>query len=196
MHAMRCEAVLGAHVWCVVFGDVVMIQFLPPPVSGACGAGKSFTADQLLVKMFQTAHRTDWLQDLRKVRHSSPFLLPFPLSFLLFFPLPTFLSPSLPLFFLLLPLLSHTPLTASPSHTQYWQVSSVVLKALGTACTESNKDSSRIVSQEALNLESFNNETMATPAGKIGGYLVQWVADCQSKNKLLLPGPSELHLEL
>lgn len=30
--------------------------------------------------------------------------------------------------------------------TQYWQVSSVVLKALGTACTQSNKDSSRIVS--------------------------------------------------
>lgn len=60
--------------------------------NGACGSGKSFTADQLLVKMFQNTQRTDWLQDIRK----------------------------------------------------YWQVSTVVLKALGTACTEQNKDSSRI----------------------------------------------------
>ena len=115
MHAMQCDAILGVHVWCVVFGDVIMIQLFPPPVSGASGAGKSFTADQLLVKMFQTAHRTDWLQDLRKVQHPSSFLspslplslFPFPLSppssFPLLptsltlspsFPLPTFLSPS------------------------------------------------------------------------------------------------------
>lgn len=31
------------------------------------------------------------------------------------------------------------------SFVQYWQVSTVVLKVLGTACTEQNKDSSRIV---------------------------------------------------
>lgn len=31
------------------------------------------------------------------------------------------------------------------SFLQYWQVSNVVLKVLGTACTEQNKDSSRIV---------------------------------------------------
>lgn len=60
--------------------------------TGACGSGKSFIADQLLVKMFHSTHKTDWLQDLRK----------------------------------------------------YWQVSSVVLKALGSACMESNKDASRI----------------------------------------------------
>ena len=35
--------------------------------NGVSGSGKSFTADQLLVKMFQIAHKTDWLQDLRKV---------------------------------------------------------------------------------------------------------------------------------
>ena len=35
----------------------------------------------------------------------------------------------------------------SPFSRQYWQVSSVVLKALGTAGTIANKDSSRIVSQ-------------------------------------------------
>ena len=63
--------------------------------SGMCGSGKSFTADQLLVKVFQTAHKTEWLQDLRK----------------------------------------------------YWQVSSVVLKALGSAATQSNRESSRIVRQ-------------------------------------------------
>ena len=62
--------------------------------SGMCGSGKSFTADQLLVKIFQTVQKTEWLQDLRK----------------------------------------------------YWQVSSVVLKALGCAATQSNKDASRIVS--------------------------------------------------
>lgn len=62
--------------------------------SGVCGSGKSFTADQLLVKIFQTVQKTEWLQDLRK----------------------------------------------------YWQVSSVVLKALGCAATQSNKDASRIVS--------------------------------------------------
>lgn len=62
--------------------------------SGICGSGKSFTADQLLVKVFQTVQKTEWLQDLRK----------------------------------------------------YWQVSSVVLKALGSAATQSNRDSSRIVS--------------------------------------------------
>ena len=61
--------------------------------SGVCGSGKSFTADQLLLKVFQTVQKTDWLQDLRK----------------------------------------------------YWQVSSVVLKALGSAATQSNRDSSRIV---------------------------------------------------
>ena len=66
---MLCNGLHG-NVWCVVFGDV-LIQFVPPPVSGASGAGKSFNADQLLVKMFQTAHKTDWLQDLRKVRHPS-----------------------------------------------------------------------------------------------------------------------------
>ena len=33
----------------------------------------------------------------------------------------------------------------------------MVLKALGTAYTESNKDSSRIVSQEMLNFESLND---------------------------------------
>ena len=59
---MLCNGLHG-NVWCVVFGDV-LIQFVPPPVSGASGAGKSFNADQLLVKMFQTAHKTDWLQDL------------------------------------------------------------------------------------------------------------------------------------
>ena len=37
--------------------------------SGACGSGKSFTADQLLVKMFQNTQRTDWLQDIRKVNY-------------------------------------------------------------------------------------------------------------------------------
>ena len=63
--------------------------------SGVCGSGKSFAADQLLVKVFQTVQKTEWLQDLRK----------------------------------------------------YWQVSSVVLKALGSAATQSNKDASRIVSQ-------------------------------------------------
>ena len=61
--------------------------------SGICGSGKSFTADQFLVKVFQTVQKTDWLQDLRK----------------------------------------------------YWQVSSVVLKALGSAGTQSNRDASRIV---------------------------------------------------
>ena len=35
--------------------------------TGACGSGKSFIADQLLVKMFHSTHKTDWLQDLRKV---------------------------------------------------------------------------------------------------------------------------------
>jgi myosin heavy subunit len=34
---------------------------------GPCGSGKTFTADQLLVKMFQNTQRTDWLQDIRKV---------------------------------------------------------------------------------------------------------------------------------
>jgi hypothetical protein len=66
--------------------------------SGVCGSGKSFTADQLLVKVFQTVQKTEWLQDLRK----------------------------------------------------YWQVSSVVLKALGCAATQSNKDASRIVSKSSF----------------------------------------------
>ena len=69
--------------------------------SGVCGSGKSFTADQLLLKIFQTVQKTDWLQDLRK----------------------------------------------------YWQVSSVVLKALGSAATQSNRDSSRIVRH--LHLDSY-----------------------------------------
>ncbi|XP_064406654.1 unconventional myosin-IXb-like [Halichondria panicea] len=60
--------------------------------NGLSGAGKTFTADQVLLKMFQTAHKSDWLQNLRK----------------------------------------------------YWQVSSVVLKALGSAATAGNKESSRI----------------------------------------------------
>jgi dachs protein len=60
--------------------------------NGVCGSGKSFTADRLLLEMFQNTKRTDWLQDIRK----------------------------------------------------YWQVSTVVLRALGTASTEQNKDSSRI----------------------------------------------------
>lgn len=34
---------------------------------GLSGSGKSFTADQLLVKMFQMSHKTDWIQDLRRV---------------------------------------------------------------------------------------------------------------------------------
>jgi myosin heavy subunit len=67
---------------------------------GPCGSGKTFTADQLLVKMFQNTQRTDWLQDIRK----------------------------------------------------YWQVSTVVLKALTSACTEQNKDSSRIVRDHQLPL--------------------------------------------
>ena len=75
--------------------------------SGVCGSGKSFTADQLLVKVFQTVQKTEWLQDLRK----------------------------------------------------YWQVSSVVLKALGCAATQSNKDASRIVSKKlfvnAIIINSF-----------------------------------------
>lgn len=35
---------------------------------GLSGSGKSFTADQLLMKMFQMSHKTDWIQDLRKVQ--------------------------------------------------------------------------------------------------------------------------------
>lgn len=35
---------------------------------GLSGSGKSFTADQLLMKMFQMSHKTDWIQDLRRVR--------------------------------------------------------------------------------------------------------------------------------
>ncbi len=35
--------------------------------NGLSGAGKTFTADQVLLKMFQTAHKSDWLQNLRKV---------------------------------------------------------------------------------------------------------------------------------
>ena len=35
--------------------------------SGVCGSGKSFTADRLLLEMFQNTKRTDWLQDIRKV---------------------------------------------------------------------------------------------------------------------------------
>ena len=34
---------------------------------GLSGSGKSFTADQLLVKIFQMTKKSDWLQDLRKV---------------------------------------------------------------------------------------------------------------------------------
>ena len=34
---------------------------------GVSGSGKTFTADQLLLKMFQTAVKSDWLQNLRKV---------------------------------------------------------------------------------------------------------------------------------
>ena len=71
--------------------------------SGICGSGKSFTADQLLVKVFQTVQKTEWLQDLRK----------------------------------------------------YWQVSSVVLKALGCAATQSNKDASRIVSKSVCHIYSL-----------------------------------------
>ena len=73
--------------------------------SGICGSGKSFTADQLLVKVFQTVQKTEWLQDLRK----------------------------------------------------YWQVSSVVLKALGCAATQSNKDASRIVSKSFYHICSLSH---------------------------------------
>ena len=31
------------------------------------GSGKTFTANQLLAKMFHFAHKSDWLQDLRRV---------------------------------------------------------------------------------------------------------------------------------
>ena len=34
---------------------------------GLSGSGKSFNADQVLMKVFQMAHKTEWLQDLRKV---------------------------------------------------------------------------------------------------------------------------------
>ena len=54
----------------------------PPPLppsplfsSGVSGSGKSFTSDQLLVKMFQNTQRTDWLQDIRKVGDTSLLLL-------------------------------------------------------------------------------------------------------------------------
>ena len=33
---------------------------------GLSGSGKSFTADQLLMKMFQMSHKTEWIQDLRR----------------------------------------------------------------------------------------------------------------------------------
>ena len=50
---------------------------------------------------------------------------------------------------------------------QYWQVSSVVLKALGMAATESNKDSSRIV------------RTLCCCGYSVGGVatIVTWVQD-------------------
>ncbi len=35
--------------------------------NGVSGSGKTFTADQVLLKMFQTARKSDWLQNLRKV---------------------------------------------------------------------------------------------------------------------------------
>ena len=85
--------------------------------SGVCGSGKSFTADQLLLKVFQTVQKTDWLQDLRK----------------------------------------------------YWQVSSVVLKALGSAATQSNRDSSRIVRD--LQLGRFRCHECCSPfVGSYGGF--------------------------
>ena len=48
--------------------------------TGVLGSGKTFTADQVLLKMFQTARKSDWLQNLRKVGslqyYNSPSLLP------------------------------------------------------------------------------------------------------------------------
>lgn len=80
--------------------------------SGMCGAGKTFTADQVLLKLFQTAQKSDWLQNLRKVL--------------------AYLSACCGQYYVLL--------------FQYWQVSSVVLKALGSASTVGNRDASRLVS--------------------------------------------------
>ena len=79
--------------------------------SGICGSGKSFTADQLLVKVFQTVQKTEWLQDLRK----------------------------------------------------YWQVSSVVLKALGCAATQSNRDASRIVRSPEVRVRITHHLSLSSP---------------------------------
>ena len=46
-----------------ISGDHKVLVF-----GGLSGSGKSSTADQLLMKMFQMSHKTDWLQDLRRVR--------------------------------------------------------------------------------------------------------------------------------
>ena len=47
---------------------------------GLSGSGKSFTADQLLMKMFQMSHKTDWIQDLRRVRNSTMIIMLWGLS--------------------------------------------------------------------------------------------------------------------
>ena len=65
--------------------------------------------------MFQNTKRTDWLQDIRKVIIIIDDIV--------------FCEDDV------MPL----------SLVQYWQVSTVVLRAMGTASNEQNKDSSRIV---------------------------------------------------
>ena len=125
--------------------------------SGVCGSGKSFTADQLLVKVFQTVQKTEWLQDLRK----------------------------------------------------YWQVSSVVLKALGCAATQSNKDASRIVSKALCSvLHPFSQTRLCTRTyvrflshtcsyvhvfaiGSYGRLSFQRTSDHKSEDQLFFSRPSE-----
>ena len=42
--------------------------------SGMSGSGKSFTADRLIVKMFADSTKSEWLQDIRKVRPFSQYI--------------------------------------------------------------------------------------------------------------------------
>ena len=60
---------------CVLFFSRVILTFLIYIVicllfvySGTSGSGKTFTCDRLIIKMFAESSKSEWLQDIRKVR--------------------------------------------------------------------------------------------------------------------------------
>lgn len=63
---------ISCHLLYVLFPSFPFFLLLSSLSSRGCsGSGKTFTVDRLIIKMFSSSAKSDWLQDLRKVSHTS-----------------------------------------------------------------------------------------------------------------------------